>query len=409
MEKRHSENNRLFREHQAAVENIQNTLGQEIVQLAEEYNLSEKEQQELRDYVQDKANLFRYLRKNKFNLATTLSLLVDTLKWRIRHDVDHVNPHPLYEFLQEPLVYFHKTDKTQRPLLVIHLCHFQLDSSLDATEHLTPLFLYVLETARKLIWNMSKERIEKQEKEPLLLETVLLVDFKEASSLPVDRNLLKSLIALLRRYPNMIGTVHLIHFSWIYQGLWQMCKLVLSEEAKSKVNFPKLKDLKQLIPPEDLLETFGGQDGFQYSLENDRYYRLPQPPEDDDDLLRLASRRSSNASIYFDARATLSRTPSFYSTPLGPLTPIGSHANLTRILSMQTIKVPPLTRIEKVSPRPEKKPWLGIVQRTLKRLCTLKGTYYWLFFCIFFRRSIQHLAQHLLLLAITQPWRKRLH
>jgi hypothetical protein len=39
----------------------------------------------------------------------------------------------------------------------------------------------------------------------------------------------------------------------MYQGLWQMCKLVLSDEAKAKVNFPKVQDLKILIEEEDLV------------------------------------------------------------------------------------------------------------------------------------------------------------
>jgi hypothetical protein len=59
---------------------------------------------------------------------------------------------------------------------------------------------------------------------------------------------------LLRKYPGVVGTVHLINFSWIYQGLWQMCKIILSNEAKQKVNFPALKELKSVIEPNDLLE-----------------------------------------------------------------------------------------------------------------------------------------------------------
>lgn len=51
----------------------------------------------------------------------------------------------------------------------------------------------------------------------------------------------------------MTGTVNLLNFGWMYQGLWQMCKLILSEDAKSKVNFPKVKDLKNLIEEKDLI------------------------------------------------------------------------------------------------------------------------------------------------------------
>lgn len=32
-----------------------------------------------------------------------------------------------------------------------------------------------------------------------------------------------------------------------------MCKLVLSNEAKAKVNFPKLKDLQTLIEKQDIV------------------------------------------------------------------------------------------------------------------------------------------------------------
>jgi hypothetical protein len=66
-------------------------------------------------------------------------------------------------------------------------------------------------------------------------------------------NLFKSFITLLRRYPGLTGTVNFINFGWMYQGLWQMCKLVLSNEAKSKINFPKRHELLACIQEQDLI------------------------------------------------------------------------------------------------------------------------------------------------------------
>lgn len=63
-----------------------------------------------------------------------------------------------------------------------------------------------------------------------------------------------SFIQLLRRYPSSTGTVCLLNFGWMYQGLWQMIKLLLSEQAKKRVCFPKVSDLACFIDDQELLE-----------------------------------------------------------------------------------------------------------------------------------------------------------
>jgi hypothetical protein len=68
-----------------------------------------------------------------------------------------------------------------------------------------------------------------------------------------DISLLKSFIGLLRRYPGLTGSVYFLNFGWMYQGLWQMCKLVLSDEARNRVSCPGQKELASIIAPEDLL------------------------------------------------------------------------------------------------------------------------------------------------------------
>ncbi|KAI8375014.1 CRAL-TRIO domain-containing protein [Choanephora cucurbitarum] len=329
---RHLENNQLLEQHERAIDNIQNAIKREIPHLIHELQLATEEADSLNEYVNDRLTLFRFLRKNNYSLPTTLSLLLDTIRWRIAEGVNEIRTCQLIEFLSQPLVYFHKTDRVGRPILIVQLAHLPKPSSEDdITEFYTPLVIFVLETIRLHLWHLTQERIESQFQEPAILDAVVLVDFKNTSSLPNDINLYKSLINLVRRFPGMVGTVNLINFGWMYQGLWQMCKLVLSNEAKAKIKFPKLKELEEYIDEQDLLQVFGGKDDFVWNLSHDEYYNKYRPSFD-----RQLSRRSSCSSIYYDSiNMTHVTRPSssfsIYTTPLDSLTPVHSHSNLTTI------------------------------------------------------------------------------
>lgn len=129
--------------------------------------------------------LFRFLRKNNYSLPTTLSLLLDTIRWRIAEGVDEIRTCHLIEFLSQPLVYFHKTDRVGRPILIIQLAHLPKPSSEDdINEFYTPLVIFVLETIRLHLWHLTKERMEHQIQEPAVLDAVVLIDFKDTSYLP---------------------------------------------------------------------------------------------------------------------------------------------------------------------------------------------------------------------------------
>jgi hypothetical protein len=56
------------------------------------------------------------------------------------------------------------------------------------------------------------------------------------------------------KYPAMVGSVIVLNFGWMYQGIWQMIKLILTENAKQKISFPKPAELANLIDSEDILK-----------------------------------------------------------------------------------------------------------------------------------------------------------
>lgn len=68
-----------------------------------------------------------------------------------------------------------------------------------------------------------------------------------------DISMAQSFIKLLKRFPGTAGMVCLLNFGWVYQGMWQMIKMLLSQEAKNRVTFPKLKELKNFIDESNLL------------------------------------------------------------------------------------------------------------------------------------------------------------
>ncbi|KAI8067381.1 CRAL-TRIO domain-containing protein [Thamnidium elegans] len=452
--KKHLQRNQDYKEYQHTIDSIQNALRREIPQLIQEFELTVQEATEIDEFVNDRATMFRFLRKNNYSLPTTLSLLLDTIRWRILADIDKIRVSTVTEFLTQPLVYFHKADKLNRPVLIVNLAYLpKAPVGYDVTEFLTPLVIFVLETARLLIWDMTKERTELGVIDPLIMETVVLVEFKNANALPTDITLLKSFIALLRRYPGMTGTVNLLNFGWMYQGLWQMCKLILSEDAKSKVNFPKVKDLKNLIEEKDLITEFGGKDEFIWNSMIDPYYAKYRP--------FIISRRNSNSSMYYDTIDPFTRPPSsfsVYGTPLGSLTPVASHTNLNSLakayssLSLQskigngmpprlrsTIKtlfvtptsssssttdliggVPSWVLSEKLNAIHDEtnnnnnnnnnKSWLlklimkcehtvrYVTIRILKKMIRYKSTFYWMIACFLLRNGVQELIQHVFML-----------
>lgn len=203
--RKHLQRNKDYKEYQHTIDSIQNALRREIPQLIQEFELTVQEATEIDEFVNDRGNnkvdilvccsntntnrkiatMFRFLRKNKYSLPTSLSLLLDTIRWRILADIDKIRVSTVTEFLGQPLVYFHKTDKLNRPVLIVNLAYLpKAPAGYDVTEFLTPLVIFVLETARLLIWDMTQERTELGVKDPLIMETVVLVEFKNANALP---------------------------------------------------------------------------------------------------------------------------------------------------------------------------------------------------------------------------------
>ncbi|CAO3588722.1 unnamed protein product [Absidia cylindrospora] len=245
------------------------------------------------------------------------------------------------EMLLEPLCFFHKYDWCGRPVLVIQLAYFPTfkDNS-ELLETVIPLVIFILETARKLLLDLTEQRIQQKQPDAIMADLIILVDFKNANSLPKDFTLVQTFIKLLKRYPGTAGMVCLLNFGWMYQGMWQMIKMILSQEAKNRVAFPKLKELKAIVDEDYLLSEFGGKDKFEWDLGQDGIFTRYQPKNDtkiyqtaeEKAKLMISSRRNSASSIYYD-------TSDIFSAPSSMKASSRRHQLVT-----------PMTQLNKFSP-----------------------------------------------------------
>ncbi|CAM0141194.1 unnamed protein product [Umbelopsis sp. WA50703] len=227
----------------------------------------------------------------------------------------------------------------------VRLRQFPKFSQGSLLDNIKPLLIYVLETARKLTRDLTKQREQENEPEPLTSQIAVIIDIKNAPFLPLDAELPGALMDIMdNRYPGFVGSVYILNYGWMYSGIWQMVKLLLSEDAKSRISFPSAAEIQAIIDPADLLIDLGGLDDYEWSRESDlalqkygirsildelssRYISpteqlpspIPSPP--------LLSRSNSNASMissdmWFDATSeprprssSLISTNSVYMSP----------------------------------------------------------------------------------------------
>lgn len=56
------------------------------------------------------------------------------------------------------------------------------------------------------------------------------------------------------KFPGIVGTVNVLNFGWVYQGIWSVVKYLLSEEAKQSLKFTTVNELRPAINPDSILK-----------------------------------------------------------------------------------------------------------------------------------------------------------
>lgn len=331
--------------------------------------------------------LYRFLKDTVFAEDDTVERLIETIQWRKELRVSRMTYQSIAsEFFEEGFAFFHKQDILGRPVAIIQMRHFPKfkDKTKSLSEFMQPFACLVMEIARQLTRDLTRKNEFDGVTPELISQISIIIDIAKAPFVPVDSNLMHALKDIVNlRFPGFVGSVYIMNFGWMYQGIWQVVKLVLTEQAKARVNFISNEEVKQVIAEEDLLTgrndqafaiinkinplqiVLGGKDDYQWSLDSDlilniyatktRFESIQSPA-----LSARISRSSSvssftstGSSVFYDAPEFISRQnsaqyeiirstytsacPSIYGTP-GTLTPINSH--LTNRQQQQVVVAP---------------------------------------------------------------------
>ncbi|KAI9319685.1 CRAL-TRIO domain-containing protein [Dichotomocladium elegans] len=301
-----------------------------------------------KDYIKDRVTLFRYLYTQNFDVQKAHEELLETVKWRQKHGIGQMTYQSVArEFFEDGFAFFHKQDRLGRPVAVVRLRYFPQfrDKSVTLTDQMRPYTCLVLEMVRKIMLDITRENERSGIHSPLVSQMAVIIDIGKAPYIPIDASLVKALMEIMdKRFPGTMGSIYVMNFGWMYQGLWQMVKYIISEEARSRISFPSAKEVLEVIHREDLLKELGGLDDYQWSIETDdmlqRYGTGRTLPSDDkadseitnstvevsdgdvitlnlNDIHITSTRQSRSSSIvsdeYFDASDVFFQTPSTYS------------------------------------------------------------------------------------------------
>ncbi|KAG0171563.1 hypothetical protein DFQ28_000821 [Apophysomyces sp. BC1034] len=241
-----------YKQHRETLNGLEMKLRQDLDTLG----VGEDDLVHAREYIKDHVTLFRFLRDSNFVEQAAQARLMDTILWRINESIPNLTWHSLAnEFYSEGFAFFHKEDKLGRPVAIIRMRHFPKFRDKPLSDYMRPFACFVMEIARKLTWAQTCEKNGSF----VVSQIAVIINIDKAPFVPVDAQLISDIKEIVNeRFPGSIGSVYVMNFGWMYQGMWQMVKLLLSEQAKSRVNFPSTKEIKQIVDNENLLKGIRG-------------------------------------------------------------------------------------------------------------------------------------------------------
>lgn len=204
--------------------------------------------------------MFRFLKDAEFSEDNAVQRLLDTIQWRKEQKIGRMTFDSVAsEFFEEPFAFFHKQDILGRPVAIIQMRHFPKfrEKNRPLSDFMQPFACLVMEIARQLTRDLTrKNEMEGSTNKPILISQIsIIIDIQKAPFVPIDSNLMQSLKTITNmRFPGFVGSVYIMNFGWMYQGIWQVVKLVLSEQAKARVSFINNQEVKQVIDENDLLK-----------------------------------------------------------------------------------------------------------------------------------------------------------
>lgn len=212
----------------------------------------------------------RFVRARKWNLNNSISMLVDTIKWRQTHftspdelilkgEVGMLNdPADIESGLVDYNLKMMKSvvvgrDLTGRPIV---LCRPRLHHAKEQTEEAMEKYaILVIESTRLFL----RERNSVD-------QALIIFDLSDFKTSNMDYAPVKFLIKCFEaQYPECLGKLLIHKAPWIFSPIWNIIKNWLDPVVADKISFSKnTKELEKFIDKSQLPEYLGGESKFDF-------------------------------------------------------------------------------------------------------------------------------------------------
>ncbi|KAI8894008.1 CRAL-TRIO domain-containing protein [Globomyces pollinis-pini] len=241
------------------VKNLQDCLNstlQETQQISLAVNF-----RDCQDIVRDESLLFRFLKKNKFDLQQTVSHIIGHIDWRINHhiyslDINTIDP-DILKHLENGLFRFFKLDLNGRPVIYVQPNLYNPNVE-NATQIIQKTVVFCLEILRRWVYALHKDKDSHDE---LTSQALVVVDLKDFGVSNMDYSLIPLIYEIFRnQYPQLIGQAIVLNYGWLHAGIWGVLRTAMSTEAKGKLQFISTEDMINFIPIDNIPTMYGGLD-----------------------------------------------------------------------------------------------------------------------------------------------------
>ena len=191
--------------------------------------------------------LLRYLRASKWVVPTATNRLLATLTWRREYGVERLTEDYISEENETGKQVILGYDNQGKPCLYLNPHKQNTKGKEKQVQHL----VFMLERCIDLM-------------APGVETLALLVNFKESrkgenASVGQGRQVLS---ILQNHYPERLGKALVQDVPWLIWGFFKAISPFIDPLTREKLKFDE--DLRQLVPPEQLIKAYGGEIDFDY-------------------------------------------------------------------------------------------------------------------------------------------------
>ncbi|XP_074033029.1 motile sperm domain-containing protein 2 [Leptinotarsa decemlineata] len=195
--------------------------------------------------------LQRFILHNEGNVEMALNMLWVAVKWRKDQQVNDINESNVkMDLICSGAFFTHGADIDGCKLLVFK-CNKHVKGAVDINL-LKRCIIYWFERVERMV-NGN--------------QITIFFDMEGCGLSNMDMEVIKYLIGLFKEYyPYFLNYILIFEMPWVLTAAFKIVKSWLPEKAVEKIKFVSKKDLKTFVPPEHILEKWGGQNTYVFSF-----------------------------------------------------------------------------------------------------------------------------------------------